>query len=58
MELELYDVIINKKADPLVTHRMGVPADSLPSKITIRDLLRNVKDAHGAVHKCHLEMQA
>ena len=26
---------------------MGILADSLPSKITIRDLLRNVKDAHG-----------
>lgn len=47
MELELYDVIINKKADSRTSHRMGILADSLPSKITIRDLLRNVKDAHG-----------
>lgn len=47
MKLELYDVIINKKADSRTSHRMGILADSLPSKITIRDLLRNVKDAHG-----------
>ena len=33
--MELYDVIINKKADSRTSHRMGILADSLPSKITI-----------------------
>ncbi len=46
IDIKLYDVIVNKKANPMQATRSDLRAKDLPFKLTVSEMLRNVKDSH------------